>query len=67
MAIGEVCNAHGDLDMLGAPTMEGLIGLPIAQALVALKHGWRWVESHDMGDEQWICVQRGGPRWRVRR
>lgn len=67
MAIGAICNVHGDLDMFGVPTMEGLIGLPIVQALVALRHGWRWVESYDMPDGPWIAVQRGGAGWRARR
>lgn len=68
MAIGDVCNDQGDIELMTLPTMEGRFALPFGQAFRAMAHGWRWLGSFDMHDDEvWIMVQRGGEAWRVRR
>lgn len=65
---GSIANAHGDIVFSsGAAIASGRIALTIAQALVALPYGWRWLATHDMPDGTWIVVQRGGERWEPRR
>lgn len=68
MAIGDVCNEHGDIELFKVPTMEGRFALPFNQAFKAMNHGWRWLSAYEVLDgEQWIMIQRGGERWVVRR
>jgi hypothetical protein len=57
LEFGSIANSHGDIvfSRNGRPIAEGLICLPLDKAIMAIRHGWRWVEP----DDGWIVVQRG--------